>query len=196
MRRTCELRGSTEVGDLGGSGRATGGFSLVEIMLGLTVIAIAIVGTVGSITSSAVLGDSNRETTIAYQAAQRVLEELHASEFGQVLALYNGVPGDDPGGAGTAPGPSFAVPGLDVRPDDADGFVGRVLLPTTGSPPRLLENVVNPDFGLPRDLNGDGAEDGADHSTDYIVLPVRVRVEWTGLSGERVIEVETVLSAR
>lgn len=178
----------------GRRGPAKAGFSMVEVLLGLTVIAIAIVGTVGSITSSAVLGDSNRETTIAYQGAQRMLEEMRAETFSQVFRLYNANPADDPGLPGSAPGASFAVPGLDVRADDADGFVGRILFPTTAG--QLIENVVDDDFGLPRDLNGDGEQDGDDRTDDYIILPVRVRIEWTGLSGERFIEVESLMSFR
>ena len=194
MRRVKGTMGGLGRGTVPARAPRTGGFSLVEILLGLTVIAIAIVGTVGSITSSAVLGDSNRETTIAYQGAQRVLEEMRAMPFAEVLSLYNADPADDPGLPGSAPGASFAVPGLDVRPDDADGFVGRVLFPLTGG--RLIENVVDDDFGLPRDLNGDGEQDGDDRSDDYIILPVRVRIEWTGLSGERFIEVESLMSFR
>jgi hypothetical protein len=60
----------------------------------------------------------------------------------------------------------------------------------------LREDVVDTDLGLPRDLNGDGAIDGADHSADYRILPVRVTVSWTGQNGVRSMDFVTVLTER
>jgi hypothetical protein len=61
---------------------------------------------------------------------------------------------------------------------------------TTG---RLCEYVTDMGLGMPRDLNGDGAVDTADHSLDYVILPVRVRVTWQGVGGARTVETSTVL---
>ena len=64
------------------------------------------------------------------------------------------------------------------------------LLPLLGgSPPptppqwALRENVDLAVLGMPRDLNGDSLVDAFDHSGDYVILPVQVRVEWVGRSG-------------
>jgi hypothetical protein len=53
---------------------------------------------------------------------------------------------------------------------------------------------VNASLGMPRDLTGDILIDNFDHAADYRILPVRVRVSWTGKSGPRSIELQTLLS--
>lgn len=148
------------------------------------VLVVALLGLFGAITSSAMLGESSTETTIATQGAQQALERLHGETLEDVYATFT-------------LNPNFPVAGLDVRAGDLDGMVGAIEFPVTvGPPPALREDLDDPDFGMPLDLNGDGVIDAADHADDYIVLPVRVRVAWTGLSGERAIELETILRAR
>ena len=48
-------------------------------------------------------------------------------------------------------------------------------------------------LGMPRDLNGDGAIDSENHAKDYLLLPVCIRIEWRGLTGDREYELHTVL---
>lgn len=57
----------------------------------------------------------------------------------------------------------------------------------------LLETFEDERLGMPRDLNGDSIIDDLDHSQDYIILPVRVRVEWQGNHGSRSLEICTML---
>ena len=177
-------------------GRA--GFSLLEILLGALVLVIAVLGTMASITSAAVVSQSTRETTLAHKAAQRMLEQLHAMPCREVVSTFNQNPSDDIGGAGTAPGQNFAVAGLNPRDGDPDGLAGRIrlALEDSGADQIVKEDLALPSFGLPRDLNGDGAIDGDDHAADYIIMPVRVLVEWTGASGDRAIEVESILGVQ
>lgn len=120
-----------------------------------------------------------------------------ALDAGQVLALHDEVEANDPGGVGTAPGPDFAVAGLDPRREDPDGMVGRVLFPTDPDDPAVLrEDLVDATFGMPRDMNADDEVDGDDRSGDYFLLPVRVRLEWRGVSGDRALDIDTLLVAR
>ena len=49
-------------------------------------------------------------------------------------------------------------------------------------------------LGMPRDLNADSALDGNDHAGDYTILPVRVRIEWTGINGDRFMEMATAIT--
>jgi len=49
-------------------------------------------------------------------------------------------------------------------------------------------------IGMPRDLNLDGAVDALYHAGDYMILPVRVRVQWMGASGPRTVELQTQIS--
>jgi hypothetical protein len=51
-------------------------------------------------------------------------------------------------------------------------------------------------MGMPRDLDGDTFVDGDDHAGDYQILPVRVRLEWQGKGGARVLEVRTMVTDR
>ena len=81
-------------------------------------------------------------------------------------------------------------------PNDADGRPGEVLFPTpTLTSSELRENTVDANWGMPRDLNGDGAIDAANHATDYKLLPVRVRVHWQSSNGrECQIQIDTLLA--
>lgn len=172
--------------------RPRAGLSLVELLIAFTVIMVALGGTLGAITSTASVGGTNRESTVAYQAARQMLERLRDEDFRLVFARYNADASDDP--VGGAPGMHFAVPGLDLQAGDADGFAGRVLFANAG--PELFEDTDAPAFDLPLDLNADGVIDGDNHVGDAVILPVRVRVEWSGQSGDRVVEYGILLGRR
>jgi hypothetical protein len=47
---------------------------------------------------------------------------------------------------------------------------------------------------MPRDLNGDNIIDGEDHADDYLVLPVRIRIQWIGRMGPRTYALETIVA--
>ncbi len=166
-------------------------------MIAVVVLTVAVSGFSSSVLSSLVLNRMNRETDVAQQAARRVLEEIQGEEFDQIFAAFNATNGDY-AGAGVESAPGFAVDGLDLLAGDADGLVGRIEFPTVdaGGVLELREDVVDPGLGMPRDLDGLNGVDGADHSGDYQLLPVRVVVEWNGVRGARRIALETVLWAR
>lgn len=166
-----------------------------EVLMSMVVLIVAAAGTLGSISSSVALGDSTRDTTVAYAAAQQALEQLQAARFRDIFALFNADPADDPGGAGSAPGANFQVTGLNAQNGDGDGLAGRIIFPPSAAGPGVLrEDAVDADFGFPRDINADGAVDALDHSGDYVVLPVRVRIEWRGPTGNRAVELQTILN--
>jgi type II secretory pathway pseudopilin PulG len=172
------------------------GALVVELMLAMVVLIVGVGATLGSLSSFARLEQSNRETTLATLAARRTIEAMQAEDFRQVFAFYNENDLDDPPGV-QIPGPGFVVAGLDPRANDLDGQPGRVVFPVpVGQPGFLHENLDASEDGLPRDLNGDGLLDDLDHALDYVVLPVRVRIEWRGAAGDRLIEMQTVLFAR
>ena len=138
----------------------------------------------------------NRDTALSAEAARVIFETMRNLDTSELYALYNSVPGDDPGGAGTAPGADFAVLGLDPVPGDADGMVGRICLAErlAGGRWQLREDVIDPALGLPRDLNGDSIIDDLDHAQDYLVFPVRVELDWQGRFGARHMTVSTMLT--
>jgi hypothetical protein len=160
----------------------------------VTVLAVALGAIVSTLTASIFLGDANRESHLAMLAARSAVEQLRGEPFAQAFATFNADPSDDPGGPGTAPGSGFDVPGLSPQRGDPDGRVGQILFPGDGS--QLREDAADPGLGLPRDLSGDGLVDAADHATDYVLLPLRVRLRWRGKSGDREVEYVTYLAER
>jgi prepilin-type N-terminal cleavage/methylation domain-containing protein len=171
--------------------RRAAGFTLVEV---LVVVAIVTVG-LGLMTNTLVavgeLGPVSRETSVAMDSARSVVEEMRAVDFDSIFSTYNADPDDDPGGAGTAPGASFAVPGLDLVVGDADGLAGEIVFPLVGG--ELREDSADWRLGHPRDLNLDGVVDGDDRAADYEILPFVVRVSWRGRSGARSIELYSAI---
>lgn len=158
---------------------------MVELLVVVVVLAIALTMMSGTMTSAARLGPLQRERAKAAEAAREMLELLRIEPFHRVFVLYNDETGDDPAGAGTAPGPHFAVEGLQVPESDLDGMCGRVRFPGE-SGAELLESANDPVLGLPRDLNANGVVDDTDVSDSYSLLPIEIVVEWE--SGGRVHE--------
>ena len=197
MRKSDTSRGLCATQNRGSS--STGGFSLIELTVGMFILVVAACGLVSSLVGSAGVASSNRESSLAQLAARGQLEMLRSTEFSVVFSTFNETPADDPLGPGTAPGAGFAVPGLDPQRDDPDGLPGRVVFPRlAGDAATLLkENVPDPSFSMPRDLTGEGLVDEEDHASNYALLPVRVVIEWRGSRGSpRMIEFETLLANR
>jgi len=174
--------------------RARGGFSQIEVLCATAVLMVAALGFSRAMVASMHLADSTREHALAIEAARRVLEELQDAEFSDLWELYNANSADDPAGLGSAPGANFAVDGLTPAGDDADGFCGSIEFATTDG--QLIETAELGEFGLPRDLDGDGTLDSADHAADYKLLPVRVVVRWATDGGPMQVEVKSLLAER
>lgn len=172
------------------------GFTLVEVLVAVLVLVCALTAFTRSLLGTVQLGRANRESALATEGARAVIESFYATEFDQVFALYNATTADDP--IANAPGPDFDVDGLAPRDDDPDGRVGKVRFPTilVGGVEQLREDVVEPELGMPRDLDGDGVIDAGDRAADYRVLPVEVRVAWQGRSGPKEIVLRTVVARR
>jgi len=172
------------------------GLSLVEVSVAVVLLTIALCGITGSIVASDELQNVNRETALAEAGARGMIETLHGVSFAEVFARYNSYAGDNPV-IGTSPGPNFAVRGLQAAPGDADGLPGEIIFPTTtvAGVPQLREDAAFTTLGMPRDLNGDNRVDNVNHANDYKILPVRVRVHWSGATGVRTLDAETVLCA-
>lgn len=170
------------------------GFSLLELLIAVGVLLFGLLGFSQAVLRSAAQNEAAREGALAAEAAREVLETMQAEDFRNLFRRYNGDPADDPLGFGSAPGPNFAIAGLDPQDGDADGFVGRIEFPVAaGAPGVLREDVDLPAMGMPRDLNGDNVEDAADHKSDYRMLPVIVRVTWRGRATDSEAVFRTVL---
>lgn len=178
--------------------RSLGGFTFIELAIGMTVLMSALLILSSVVSSMSKQRAVNRETSLAVAAARNMLETLRAEEFADVYRLYNANPADDPAGAGTAPGNRFAVAGLDDAVDSPDGLELEVVFPTQVDPgtglQQLREDVEIRALGMPRDLSGDNVVDDQDHGADYFILPVQIRVRWTSPNGPRQYEMATQLT--
>jgi type II secretory pathway pseudopilin PulG len=184
------LPGDRPGGDRAGNRR---GLTLIEIAVAMTVLVFALLGFSQAMVGSSTSTQATHEVSLATQAGRRMIETLQGAEFTEVFALYNSTGADDPDGPDTAPGPRFAVAGLDPHPDDADGFVGEIVFPEGNVAGQLREDTVNARIGMPRDLDGDELVTAADCADTYSILPVLVRLEWLGKGGRGLLEFKTIL---
>jgi prepilin-type N-terminal cleavage/methylation domain-containing protein len=192
------------------------GFTIVEILIALSVLVVAASIFYQMVIGATRLRQVNHENALAADAARVVLERMRNETFLEVYRLYNEDPQDDPAGQGTAPGNTFDVAGLTALDGGVGGKPGSITFPSllvqsggggggkkkmgmmggggeAVSDWQLREDYEDDSLGLPRDLNGDNVIDSADHSSDYILLPVRVRVSWKGPVGPRSFQIVTML---
>ena len=177
--------------------RREAGFTLTEVLLALSVLVVAVGGTLGTLSAYVRLDEQTAQRSVALRAAEQQLERLRSEPFGELFERYNADPTDDPVGLLPSPGEHFAVAGLDVQPGDLDGFVGRILMPEDpATPGTLREDLVNQDLGTPIDLDLDGIIDAADHTLDHVLLPVRVEVRWAGPAGLQSVTLDSTIAPR
>jgi prepilin-type N-terminal cleavage/methylation domain-containing protein len=164
--------------------RADAGFTLIEILMSGAVLAVAACGLSAVLVNSMAASAVNKETAQARAAARQMLEQLQNIPVSDVYATFNGITNDDPLGEGTAPGGAFVI---HTKPAaiQVSNMTGEILFPGDSKSGVLSEDVKDPALGMPMDLNGDGVIDGENHSSDYLVLPVKIRVRWQGVAGER-----------
>lgn len=165
--------------------------TLMELMVVLTILTVALSLFSRTLVLSSRLDPVNRETVIAAEGARSMLETIRNTSFEEIARTYNLAAGDDPDGAGTAQGQRFAVANLDPRAGQQ--FVGTVLMPFNEAG-ELREDYVDEMLGMPRDLNGDGAIDSQNHIDDAIILPIGVRLDWSGAIGDRTLEMYTLFA--
>lgn len=194
------------------------GFTLVELMIALAVLALAFMGLIGSILYATRMNAVNRETTAAMRACEQVVETMEGGgAFGEIYARYNGVAADNafyPYGA--APAMTFdvlfdgrivfePVPAGTQRmffpwPGDPDGRCGRIQFPE--NPAGTLNETAGPapPFGLAgnqNDMNNNGSITDANVNATYRMLPVVVTLEWRGVGGaNRSVRYMKVIAAR
>lgn len=160
----------------------------------MSILAVGLLGYAKAVGRATLAARTSREAALANEAARLTVESMRAQALANVFAMYNTTAVDDPGGM-VSPGANFAVTGLTARPGDIDGMAGEILFPITmvGGLPELRETLVDADFGMPADLTGEGTIDAANHAANYKMLPVIVRVQWTGVGGPGAIEFQTIL---
>jgi type II secretory pathway pseudopilin PulG len=167
------------------------GMTMVELAVALSVMIIGGGAAMYGLICVSVLARVQSEHANAFQAARNVLEALQSEDFPTAFARFNATTADDPA-IGASPGNAFDAAGLDARPGDLDGRVGSIEFPGDGV--QLLENVIDAELGMPRDLGGAPGVDPNDHAPDYALLPVLLRVQWRGAGGIQQVTLAATLS--
>ncbi len=176
------------------------GFSLLDVAITVSVVAIGLLAQASLTISSYSQTALNKERRLAMQGVRSQLEVIKGMELANVFAAFDESTDNDPA---DAPGPHFDIKGLRPIPGDADGHVGRVVLPV-GDPPEssessdpvLREDVSDTLMGMPYDLDGDGIIDSLPKNGTCIHLPVTIEVEWTGKIGRQILQLTTWLTPR
>ncbi|HLF92658.1 MAG TPA: prepilin-type N-terminal cleavage/methylation domain-containing protein [Planctomycetota bacterium] len=101
------------------------GFTLLEVMIALSVIAVALFAALSMILQTASSKESMREQEIAKEAASAKIEEIKARTFAQIYSTYNGA--------------AFTVDGLNAPTGTGRGL-GAVAIDATN--PNLYEITV------------------------------------------------------
>lgn len=94
------------------------GFTLLELMIASAVIIVVLVGLLSTYVVCLELNETTRNTNLALNSAQRVLEEIRSVTFSGVASTYNGY--------------NFSVSGM-----QANESLGRVYVDNTN--PNLLD---------------------------------------------------------
>ena len=157
------------------------GFTLVELLIALTVLTISANGLVSFFTAVPRMMDEAQRKRTVMDETMGMYEELRGQEFASLFVRYNETTLDDPA-FGNAPGNERVLTETArcLGSDPGSPASIRLYFPAlSGSPMELREDMVDPGLGMPRDLNGDGVIDGLNHASDYVVLPVRIEVRWS-----------------
>ncbi len=170
------------------SRRRDAGFGLVELLLATSMIATVLLAHAMSIAFSHTASVNSEERGVELLTTQRFVERLRADTgFAGLYARLRARTSESAGDMGlTSLGRDDALAGFDATAYYADftvppglgtwSILVQVPVSTVGGVSALRENLVAPRYGLPADLNGDGVIDADPRDSDYVVLPVVVRV--------------------
>lgn len=167
-----------------------GGFGLIETMIGITVLALAMLGYVSTSLSHQRLAEDTAARTEVHQVARNFMERLRGdAEWGTLYARLRAlqVQATTASGTGTRlEDGRLAFPPTayysDIKiPDELTSLVVLVDVPfvAASGTTTLREDATDARYGLPADLNGDGALDSEDRAADYVALPVVATFRWT-----------------
>jgi len=142
------------------------GISIVEVMITLTLLGGTLVTVASSVSRSGAAKTATEQRALAVEVALSKADEIRATPIDLVFATW---------GPGGTEGDTFSDPSLD---QGAPAGSVQVIVDETATDADLGTN-----FGLPRDLDGDGLALTTDVSTTALVLPVVVQVRWGPAGG-------------
>ncbi len=147
----------------------------------MTVLMVALMAMSASTVRMHSLRRQNRERAVAQNAIRLVSEEVHALSD-RIRRTTAGVWSED-FAAALAPGGSLGNT-FDIR--ELNTQVGQN---TVGTITVILDETLSDadigfELGMPRDLNGDGAANDADVTSTARIIPIVIRAQWRGVSGD------------
>ncbi len=173
-----------------GRSAGSGGFSLIELLVSATVIAVALLAHAASVVRHQRLSADGDERGTALLTAERFIERMRADTdwaglYTRLRPLSVESTGDttlsrlgpDLSLRTRAPTDYYADFSTPTRLGTVTVLV-QVPSSTVSGVTALRENVSAPRYGLPADLNGDGSIDGNSRNSDYHALPVVVHLRW------------------
>jgi len=174
----------------GAPGAAAAGFSLVEVLIANCVLAISILVYVQCIGTETKLNRATQEQTLAVVTLGRFVERLRADSSWPTLyarlVARSSESADDAGRTHLDMDPKLPTWPVTTYFTDLGvpatlgtvSFLVQVPAVVQAGVSVLCETEVAPRYGLPHDLNGDGAIDGNSRNNDYTALPLVVRLRW------------------
>ena len=167
--------------------RRTTGFALLEVLSGLSFLAVGMLALGGATVSGTSAMIANEESTWAAREARKAINALETSDiaFEHLFATYTtGIEDPEPGETSVPQARTWTV-GDTAKERTAEITIA---FPTvSGDMIELREDRAQ------QDLNGDGEIDTEDHAHDYKLLPVTVTVTWKGRHGPRQLTVEILM---
>ncbi|HEX6812594.1 MAG TPA: hypothetical protein VF384_13290 [Planctomycetota bacterium] len=176
------------------------GFSLIEVLVANIVLAVSVLVYVQCIGTQSKLNRATEEKALAVVTLGRFVERLRAdTNWATLYARLRPLSmesTDDAKLSDLAIDPALKTwPVTNYYSDvSVPPSLGRVTflvqVPATDSMGvvALRESAPAPRYGLPRDLNGDGAIDSGPRNDDYTALPAVIRLRWER-AGQQVREV-------
>lgn len=169
-----------------------GGFSLIDVLVALTIFSISAAGFLGVALSSLSLKKENENLAAANAMTRMVFEEMRSQDFDLLFALFNDDPKDDPVGI-AAPGSRFTRQNFYRAFGTATQKYGTVNTQGVGNNVADMESVEAVISFPSRDLDGDGAVDVQDLTAGYELLPVMVQINWVVNGRPHQTQVQTIL---
>jgi hypothetical protein len=166
------------------------GFTLVDCLIGSSILVIAILGLLASALGGRDLGRQVQERGIAFETLGRFVERIRADpDWAGLYARLRPLSKESTADATL----SSLATDTALKTQTAATYYADFTVPTTlgtvtflvqvpvktvGGVAGLRENEVAPRYGLPYDLNGDGVIDGNVRDADYRALPLVARLRW------------------
>jgi prepilin-type N-terminal cleavage/methylation domain-containing protein len=175
------------------------GLTIVEVVMAMAIIAIALLALMSSVISSMSLVEVNRQESLAMNAARQKFAEMQSTPLGSCFATFKNTAFDVPGiataNAGRIYFPMSASGNLDETVTTVSNFHAstppsiqtisdfKLATTTSGVPANPL--LAYAGRYVPRDMNLDRDANDTNVNGEYVLLPVKIRIRWESIQGEK-----------